>query len=137
MRDGLDAALARKLSDPARLGDAAAARHVRLHEIDVAALDQLAETPARRVLLAGGDADVDRVRELRVRLVLVGLERLLEPEDADLLELAGDVDRDLGVAAVTEPGVDEDLAVARSLLRGGGELHVVLRVLPERPPAEL
>ena len=93
MRHRLDAALARKLRDAQQLGDAAAARHVGLHEVDVPALDQLAEAPERRVLLAGRDADVDRVGELGVRLVLVGLERLLEPEDADLLELARDADR--------------------------------------------
>ena len=81
----------------------------------------------RRVLLAGGDADVDGVRELGVRLVLVGLERLLEPVDAELLELARDADRRLRVGDVAVPGVDQDVAVARGLLRGGGEAHVVLR----------
>ena len=62
----------------------------------------------RRVLLAGGDADVDRVGELGVGLVLVGLERLLEPEDAELLELARDADRRLRVGDVAEAGVDQD-----------------------------
>ena len=75
-----------ELGDAQHLGDAAAARDVGLDEVDVAALDQLAEAPERRVLLAGGDADVDRVGELGVGLVLVGQERLLEPEDAELLE---------------------------------------------------
>ena len=128
----------RELGDPERLRDAAAARHVGLHEVDVGAVDQLAEAPPRRVLLAGGDADVDRVGELGVRLVLVRLERLLHPVDPDLLELAGDLDRRLRVRDVAEPGVDHDLdAVAGSLLRGRGERDVVLRILPLRPPAEL
>ena len=113
MRHGLDAALARELRDSQQLGDAAAARDVGLDEVDVAALDQLAEAPERRVLLAGGDADVDRVGELGVGLVLVGLERLLEPEDAELLELARDADRRLRVVAVAEAGVDQDRDRAR------------------------
>ena len=89
----LDAVLLGERGDPQHLGDAAAARHVGLDQVDVAALDQLAEAPAGRVLLAGRDPDVDRVRELGVGLVLVRLERLLEPEDAELLELARDPDR--------------------------------------------
>ena len=137
VRHGLDAVLARELADPQQLGDPAAARHVGLDEVDVAALDQLAEAPHRRVLLAGGDADVDGVGELGVRLVLVGLERLLEPEDAELLELARDADRRLRVGDVAVPGVDQDVAVAGGLLRSRGEAHVVLRILAERPPAEL
>ena len=91
-----------ELGDAERLGDAAAARHVGLHEVDVGAVDQLAEAPPGRVLLAGRDADVDRVRELGVGLVLVGLERLLEPVDADLLVLARDLDRRLRVGDVAE-----------------------------------
>ena len=66
------------------------------------AVDQLAEAPPRRVLLAGRDADVDGVGELGVRLVLVRLERLLEPVDAELLELARDLDRRLRVGDVAE-----------------------------------
>ena len=59
-------------------------------------------------------ADVDRVGELGVRLVLVRLERLLEPVDADLLVLARDLDRALRVGDVAEARVDHDLdAVAR------------------------
>ena len=95
-------ARARARAIRSQLGDPAAARHVRLDEVDVAALDQLAEAPHRRVLLAGGDADVDRVGELGVRLVLVRLERLLEPVDAELLELARDADRGLRVGDVAE-----------------------------------
>ena len=92
------------------------------------ALDQLAEAPAGRVLLAGRDRQVDRVRELGVGLVLVRLERLLEPVDAELLELAGDADRRGRVGAVAEAGVDQDLdAVAAGLARGGGEADVVVR----------
>ena len=139
MRDGLDAVLARELGDPEHLGDAAAARDVGLDEVDVAALDQLAEAPERRVLLAGRDADVDRVGELGVGLVLVGQERLLEPEDAELLERARDADRRLRVVAVAEAGVDQDRhAVAGAGLdRGGGEREVVVGVGAERAPAEL
>ena len=76
--------------DPQHLGDAAAAGDVGLDHVDVAAFDQLAEAPAGRVLLARRDREVDSVRELGVGLVLVRLERLLEPVDAELLELARD-----------------------------------------------
>src|SRR5204863_1247459 len=105
MWDGLAPVLARERGDPQPLRDAPAAGHVGLDEIDVATLDQPAEAPDRRVLLAGRDADLDGVGELGVGLVLVGLERLLEPEDPDPLQLARDVDRRLRVAAVTEPGL--------------------------------
>ena len=65
---------------------------------------------------------VDGVGELGVGLVLVRLERLLEPVDAELLELARDADRGRRVGDVAEPGVDQDLdAVAAGLARGGGE----------------
>ena len=104
----------------------------------MAALDQLAEAPAGRVLLAGGDRQVDCVRELGVGLVLVRLERLLEPVDAELLELARDADRGGRVGDVAEPGVDHDLdAVSAGLAGGGGEADVVVGILPERAPAEL
>ena len=53
-------------------------------------------------------AEVDGIRELGVGLELVGLERLLEPVDAELLELARDADRRRRVGAIAEPGVDQD-----------------------------
>ena len=128
----------RERRDPQHLGDPAAPRDVGLDQVDVAALDQLAEAPAGRVLLAGRDRDVDRVRQLGVGLVLVRLERLLEPVDAELLELARDADRDVRVGDVAEPGVDQDLdAVSAGLAGGGGEPDVVVGILAERPPAEL
>src|SRR5439155_19936082 len=64
VRHRLDAALPRELPDAQQLGDPAAARHVRPDEIDVAAVDQLAESPHRRVLPTRGDADVAGVRQL-------------------------------------------------------------------------
>src|SRR6185436_4349981 len=93
--------------------------------------------PHGRILLARRDADVDRVRELRVRLVLVRLEGLLQPEDPELLELARDADRGLRIVPVAETGVDQDVGLACRLLRGRGERDVVLRILAERAPAEL
>ena len=105
----------------------------------MAALDQLAEAPERRVLLAGGDADLDRVGELGVRLVLVRLERLLEPEDAELLEPAGDADRLLRIGArsrgpasirIVTPSPPASQAAAASSRSLAG-------IRPERAPAEL
>ena len=60
----VDPGRARELGDAHRLGDAAAARDIRLHEVDVGPVDELAEAPPRRVLLARGDAYVDRVGQL-------------------------------------------------------------------------
>ena len=45
-------------------------------------LDQVAEAPERRVLLACRDPQLDRIGELGVGVELVRLERLLEPVDA-------------------------------------------------------
>ena len=68
------------------------------------------------------------VGQLGVRLDLVRLERLLEPVDAELLELPGHGDRLLRVGAVGEPGVDHDRdAVTGRLTRGGCERDVVRR----------
>ena len=104
----------------------------------MAALDQLPEAPARDVLLARGDRQVDRVGELRVRLVRVRDERLLEPADPELLELARDADRLLRVLLVPEAGVDQDVdPVAAGVLRRRGQPDVVVGVSTEGPPAEL
>src|SRR4029079_150516 len=93
--------------------------------------------PPGRVLLARRDADVDRVSELGVRLVLIRLERLLHPVDADLLDLASDLDRALGVRDVAEAGVDHDLdAVAGCLLGGRGERDIVLWLPALEAPSE-
>ena len=79
-----------------------------------------------------------RVGELGVGLELVGLEGLLEPVDAELLELARHADRAVGIGAVAEAGVDQDLhLVAGRALGGTRESHVVLLVLADRTPAEL
>src|SRR4051794_34993317 len=139
VRHRLDAVLAGEGGDAHHLGDAAAAGDVGLDQVDVTALDQLPEAPDRRVLLARGDADVDRVRQLGVGLVLVGQEGLLEPEDiVHLLQLAGDADRALRVVDVPVAGVDQDRDGAGSGLdRRGRELDVLRRVLAERSPAEL
>ena len=95
--------------DPERFGQAAAARHVGLNDIDVAALDQFAKAPARCLFLAGRNAHVDGIGEFRISLEFVGLERLLEPVNADFLELACDADRPLGIGAVAETRIDQDL----------------------------
>ena len=138
VRHERDAVLLRERRDPDHLGDPAAPGDVGLDQVDVPALDQLPEAPAGRVLLAGRDREIDRVCELGVGLVLVRLERLLEPVDAELLELARDADRRRRVRDVAEPGVDHDLdAVAAGLAGGGGEADVVVGIASQRAPAEL
>ena len=84
-------------------------------------------------------AHVDGVGELRVSLELVRLERLLEPVNAELLELARDADRPAGIGAVAEAGVDQDRRRRHRprLARLRASAHVVRRVLAERTPAEL
>ena len=109
VRDGLDAVFARERRDPEQLGDAAAARHVGLHEVDVPALDQLAEAPDRRVLLAGRDADVDGVGELGVRLVLVRARTAPRARRRRAARARGRRRIAVfGVGAVAEAGVDQD-----------------------------
>ena len=72
----------------------------------------------------------------RVRLVLVRLERLLEPVDAEPLELAGDPDRGRGVGHVAEPGVDHDLdAVAPRRAAAAASVDVVVRILCRAAPS--
>ena len=101
-------------------------------------LDQLAETPERRVLLACSDPDVDGIGELRVRLVLIGLKRLFDPEDAKLLEGTGDLDRRLRVAAVSETRVDQHGHLVAASFNGSGcERNVMVGVLTLDTPAEL
>jgi hypothetical protein len=101
------------------------------------ALDQLAEAPASRFLLAGGHADSDSVGQFRVRLEFVRLERLLEPVDADFLELARHTDGAGRIGSVSETRIDQYFGVAGCAFGSGREAHVVRLVLADRSPAEL
>src|ERR1700704_4370699 len=127
MRHAFDAATFRGACDPERLGEPAAARDVRLDHVDMAALDELAETPACGLLLARGDANRDAVGELGVGLEFIRLERLLQPVNPDLLELASDADRAPRIGAITETGIDQNLDTisGRALCRAC-QAHVVL-----------
>ena len=75
-------------------------------------------------------------RELGVALVVVGQERLLEPEQVVLLERPGALDGGLGV--VDEAGVDHQVEVGPEPGAGlADEGDVGLGVLAHRVPAEL
>ena len=58
---------------------------VGLHHVRAARRDQFREGVLGRQILAGGDADVERVRQLRVTLHVLGRQRLFIPEAAHLL----------------------------------------------------
>ena len=66
-------------------GDAAEPRHVGLHEMHRAGGEEGVERVERVELLAERDRDGGRARERRVRGDVVVPERLLEPEDVELL----------------------------------------------------
>src|SRR6187401_410309 len=104
----------------------------------MAAVDQFAEAPGGRVVLAGRDTQIDGVGKLGVRVKLVRLEWLLQPVDAKLLQRSRDPDGALCIGAVAEAGVDQDVhRVAYGLTSRLHQPDIVLLVLPERPPPEL
>ena len=93
MRHGFDPVFAGELGDPQPFGDPTAALTSGCTRSTWPRSINSAEAPASRVLLPGGNADLDRVGELGIGLVLIRFERLLQPEDPDLLELPRDADR--------------------------------------------
>jgi hypothetical protein len=121
--------------DAQNLGDSATARHVRLDHIHVPAFEQLLKSTQRGVFFTGGDADVHRIGQFRIRVELVRQKRLLEPENAQLLELPRHPYCRLGIGAVAKAGVNQDIhPVARRLASGPGQPHIVIRILTERTP---
>src|SRR5258706_3889028 len=63
----------------------AVAREIDLVDVEAAAVDEGAERLAAAFLLAGGDGDRRAVAEPAVPFVVVGIERLFQPADAELL----------------------------------------------------
>src|SRR5699024_2477950 len=82
-------------------------------------------------------ANADGIGELRIRVEFIRLERLLEPVNAELLELARHTDRTLRIGSIPETRIDQNFGIAGRALGGAREAHVVRLVLADRPPAEL
>src|SRR4051794_38186534 len=87
-----DAAAMRVLGDPERLGKAATCE-VDLGEADAALIDQALEAAHRALLLARREALRDAVGHPAVAGDVVGMQRLLDPEEAVGLERLRALDR--------------------------------------------
>ena len=114
--DDRQAAVGGEAGDLHGLGEAAAARQVDLHDVDLAAVHQFDERLPVALLLAGRDAQLGGGGELGVALVVVGQQRLLEPEDVVLGKGAGALDGGLGVP--DEAGVDHQVGVVAQAFAG-------------------
>src|SRR5437868_7091390 len=99
-------ALVRVPADALRARQAADARHVHLRYVDAADVHEGAELRDVTDLFAGGDADRALCAEPRVSLQVVGVQRLLQPGEAELLELPGPPDRGRRVPA--QPRIDHE-----------------------------
>src|SRR5439155_784071 len=87
----------------------AVAGEIDLIDVEAAAVDEGAEGLAAAFLLASGNGDRRAVAEPAVPFVVVGIERLFQPADAELLERFGPGQRGAGIPHAA--GVDEERAV--------------------------
>src|SRR5262245_14873766 len=136
MGHDLDAPTTGKLGDLARHRESAAAGDVRLQHVHVAMLDERSERSEARVRLSCGDTDGGGVRKAAVAVVVVRLERLLEPVEIDVLEPSEQLERALHRVGTT-PVEHERARWSQYLPRRPHELLVVIEVASERAPAEL
>src|SRR5215211_217283 len=102
--------------DPHRLGDAAASGNVRLEDVDVAALDQVAKFVDGGHLLAGGDPDGGAVAKLAVAIHVVRVEGFFQPENVVLGQHPGTAEGggvvpDRASAIVGPADIDHDRGV--------------------------
>ena len=116
----------RELGHAAGLGDAAGARHVGLQEGERAVGDQPHRLVERVVALARGQRRGAAAVQLLVAGLVLGAQRLLEPEIAVVGQRAADLDRLL--ERVGPVGVDAELdvvagALAQPLDAAAGVLH--------------
>src|SRR5262249_9004251 len=88
------------------------------------------------LLFAGRDPDVCRFGQLPVALIIVGTERLFEPEDIVIGEGPGALQG--GLRVPHEAGVDQQIrAVAQSFATSADQRDIGLRIVAHRVPAEL
>jgi hypothetical protein len=92
VRDELDAVHIAERGALHEPGDAAHLDDVRLHHAHAGG-DEICNTLERIRLLAGRDGDVEGLRHLAHGAHVIVLYRLLEPEEAELLERTPDADR--------------------------------------------
>ena len=136
MRDDLDRGRSLEQRDLTCDGEAAAARHVRLENVDSSTLDERPKRGEGLVGLAGGDSHRGLPGEQAVTLEIVGLERFLEPVEAMLLDAAQQLERTFH--RVRPPSVDHQGAICAKRLTGNAdELLIEGKVAAERPPPEL
>src|SRR5581483_12190661 len=88
VRHDLHAAATGEVGDLAGDRETTTTGHVRLQDVEVRLLDKPAEGCDARVGLAGRDPDRRRVGEPAVAVVVVRVERLLEPVETDVRESA-------------------------------------------------
>jgi hypothetical protein len=85
MRDELDTMSICQRNAPHQTGNSAHLDDIGLYHTN-AGRDQIGDPGERVGLLAGGDGDIELLRDLAHRLYMVMLHRLLEPPVAELLQ---------------------------------------------------
>src|SRR5690349_7993297 len=71
------------------LGEAAAAREVQLHDVDVALQNQPPETVAAALLFTGGNANIGSCSQFLIPGVVVSHQGFFQPEDVVIGKSAG------------------------------------------------
>ncbi len=99
----------RQGGDAAAFGEAAGPRDVRLHDVDRAAGDQLAEAVEPDLGLVAGDRCGERIGDPRAAVDVVGRDRLLDPVELIGLERAAHFDRERRAPGAVD--VDHQLRV--------------------------
>ena len=109
--------------EPEERGDPADARRVGLHDAAVAGVDQRHVLRHRGQHLAGRDRGVERTRQVGVADRVPGVERLLDPDQVELLQLAA---HPAGAGAVPLlVGVDHQRGVTEVLADRGDTAQVL------------
>ena len=106
------------------LGEPAGRAGVRLHDVDRARREHVAEAEAGELAFAAGNRNRERGLDLAVACEIFRRHRLLEPADVERRDGAAELDRRRGIIGVI--GVDHDGdAVADALAYRLAELDVV------------
>ena len=126
------AAVPGQRGDLHRFGEAAAAREIHLHDVDAASVHQVEKRLPVALFLSGGDADRRGFRQLPIAFVVVGPQRLFQPEDVVL----GEVVRALqcGLRIPHQAGIDQQIGfVAEALSASRTSADRFLDPVPSGP----
>jgi hypothetical protein len=127
MRHAFDAVRRGERRDLAALADAAGGADIGLDDVHRLLRDDVAEAPAGEVVLTARHRHVEGARDLHVALVVLGADRLLEPQQVQLLHGAAEADGLGDGEAVVR--VHGELDVGPDCLPHGGDARQVqLRV---------